>query len=354
MCKKIVLIFIILVTICSCGFNEHNKLISKTNDINNYDDFDYSKITEYIYYSYNDKYGELSVSLTQSEDFPNQTTFNDLCHMGIGPIFTITFTKGERKFYPGSLHKAFFSYELHNINGFENVDTTYCKDFSYCFYECMALNDDIINNIKTDNGEDFSHMFEGSYGISSFDASLFDFSSAKNLNCMFCDLNSLEFVDFSNCNLNNVESAISMFSSCPMLENVDFSNSSFEKCKNVVGMFDYCDNLINIDFTNARFSSVIYMGDMFGGCRKLKKIDLSSFDFSNLLDCSFTYFMGEYNVNEERLFCEKCDCLEKVFLPRSFSVQLLKDSISKTNFSFFDIFYYKDPDGKISKIRLKY
>lgn len=287
--KKLILIIISILLCNSCNIN-FNLFSDYSNDHINSIDKPVSDITKNIYYKYDaDKY-EISISLFKRDDYYDRTSFSELpsVYNRLGYIRTITFVSDGEIFYPDTITDVFNCFDLRRINGFDYVDTSYVKDFSYSFYACECINDEILKNIKTNSGEDFNHMFYENDALVSFDFSNYDFSNAVNLE--------------------------SMFESCTFLENVNFEKSNLINVKNINSLFSNCTHLKKVDFSNCNIGSIDRFGYVFYLCEDLNYIDISNLNLTSyFIESSYS------DTSKDKIvFCDDCRRLETLVLPLSF------------------------------------
>lgn len=336
--KKILFIIcIILLTCCSC--ENHTSI---DNPI---------KISNDIYYKYVEDNKELLISSTEKEGY-EKSSFDKIYNLYIiydYNVRRIVFEENEEKFYPKSLNKVFCA-TLEEIDGFENIDTSYVEDFTMCFSCCSCLNDNILRILKTDSGKTFKQMFGNCDSIKSFDFSKYNFLNAVCLDDMFFGCYNLEEVNLNDCDFSNVTSMETMFSGCQSLKKVDFSDSNFSKCENINGLFADCTSLCDVSFENSIFNNVKYMSCMFICCDSIETIDLSSFDLSNLIECVDTKGSGEFIDMRQFGYCMYSPKLKNIFFPKTFDASFIERDRFYEGCDFLEAIYYKD-DNNIELIK---
>jgi len=141
-----------------------------------------------------------------------------------------------------------YCYNLNNLEGLENFDTSQVTNMSKVFYKCEDLNEiKGISDWNTQKVESFSDMF---YFCNSL-KKLPDLSKWKTQNAKFINY---------------------MFSNCHELEEIpDISNWNVEKVTEMNSMFEKCSSLKSFpDISKWKINPKADTSYMFKGCRKLK------------------------------------------------------------------------------------
>ena len=260
-------------------------------------------------------------------------------------IESISFEQSDETFKPYSLSNLFNNPYLKTINGFENLDTSNAKDFSYMFAECGCIDNDIMSRIDTSAGIEFNKMFCNCNKVEYVDLSSFDFTNALSLANMYEGCTNLKKVDLVNCKIDRVNNITEIFKNCSKLEEVDLSKVDLSNCKFMDGAFSNCKSLTSINFEDAIISNVVSMDGIFESCESIEYIDLSNFDLSNLEDRKEFYkHLESYDPNDYRGYFVDCKNLKYVYFPKSFNYKTLDYERDFAGCDSLEAIYYKDHD----------
>ena len=169
-------------------------------------------------------------------------------------------------------------YQLTEIEGIENLNTSEVTDMESMFKGCSKLTSLDVSNFNTANVTDMNGMFQGCSGLTSLDVSNFNIANVTKMESMFQGCSSLKSLNLSNINTDNVMHMSFMFSGCSGLTSLDVSNFNTANVTKMGGMFQGCSGLNSIDLSNFNTDNVERMGDMFNGCSGLTSLDLSNFN----------------------------------------------------------------------------
>ena len=169
-------------------------------------------------------------------------------------------------------------YQLTEIEGIENLNTSEVTDMESMFKGCSKLTSLDVSNFNTANVTTMYHMFAGCSGLTSLDVSNFNLANVTTMESMFQGCSSLKSLNLSNINTANVTKMSFMFSGCSGLTSLDVSNFNTDNVTKMGGMFQGCSGLNSIDLSNFNTDNVERMGDMFNGCSGLTSLDLSNFN----------------------------------------------------------------------------
>ena len=153
-------------------------------------------------------------------------------------------------------------YQLPNVYGLENLNTSQVTNMSSMFCLCSAMTSVDLSHFNTNNVTDMSDMFSHS-GFTNLDVSHFNTANVTNMYCMFESCHDLTGLDVSSFNTSNV------------------TDMSF--------MFNYCNGLTNLDVSGFNTSNVTKMSNMFFNCCGLTSLDLSSFNTSKVTDMKYMF-----------------------------------------------------------------
>ena len=142
-------------------------------------------------------------------------------------------------------------YNLTTLIDFQNLDVSYCKDFSYAFYSCLNLNSLVpLKNWNVSNGVTFKRMFMKCTSL----------ETLKGLNTW---------------DVSNGENFYGMFRHCETLKDMSsLKNWDVSNVEDFMDMFCNCRSLINIEIGNWNVSNGKYFSNMICNCICLKKIQL--------------------------------------------------------------------------------
>jgi len=163
---------------------------------------------------------------------------------------------------------AFFRdmYDLKEIAGFENVNTSDVTDMGSLFSNCQSL--------------------------ATIDFSKFETSNVEIFEALLCECRVLDLSDLSFLKVENATKLNGMFAGCKLLVNADLSSWETENATSVYAMFEGCINLETVKlpdhFVTKKANNT---SNMFHNCKKLKTIDISKFDLSGVWDIN-SMFQG--------------------------------------------------------------
>ena len=173
-----------------------------------------------------------------------------------------------------SLFSALFN--LKEINGANNIDTSKVTNMQWMFSHCYALDNLDVSNWDTSKVTDMAHMFFECNTLDGLDVSNWDTSKVTNMLDLFYDCYVLNGLDVSNWNTSQVTDMSRMFGHCYALDNLDVSNWDTSKVTDMRWLFDGCQKLSKIDVSNWDTSKVTDMRWMFGDLSSLVELRLGS------------------------------------------------------------------------------
>lgn len=154
---------------------------------------------------------------------------------------------------------------------FAAASPTTCKSWFNGFYQLTEIKG--IKNLNTSNVSDMAYMFAGCSKLKSVDLTYMYSPYVKNMSYMFCDCSSLKTVYLKGLNTSNVEDMRSMFEFCTSLGYLDLSSFNTQKVKNFEKMFYGCRSLKAIyaspKFVVVNSPNLISKAEMFSRCYKL-------------------------------------------------------------------------------------
>ena len=121
---------------------------------------------------------------------------------------------------------------------FAAASPTTCRSWFNGFYQLTEIKG--IKNLNTSNVSDMAYMFAGCSKLKSVDLTYMYSPYVKNMSYMFCDCSSLKTVYLKGLNTSNVEDMRSMFEFCTSLGYLDLSSFNTQKVKNFEKMFYGC------------------------------------------------------------------------------------------------------------------
>lgn len=154
---------------------------------------------------------------------------------------------------------------------FAAASPTTCKFWFNGFYQLTEIKG--IKNLNTSNVSDMAYMFAGCSKLKSVDLTYMYSPYVKNMSYMFCDCSSLKTVYLKGLNTSNVEDMKHMFELCINLGYLDLSSFNTQKVKNFERMFYGCRSLKAIyaspKFVVVNSPNLISKAEMFSRCYKL-------------------------------------------------------------------------------------
>lgn len=154
---------------------------------------------------------------------------------------------------------------------FASASPTTCRSWFNGFYQLTEIKG--IKNLNTSNVSDMAYMFAGCSKLKSVDLTYMYSPYVKNMSYMFCNCSSLKTVYLKGLNTSNVEDMRSMFEFCINLGYLDLSSFETQKVKNFQKMFFQCRSLKAIYaspmFVVVNSPNLISKAEMFSRCYKL-------------------------------------------------------------------------------------
>lgn len=154
---------------------------------------------------------------------------------------------------------------------FASASPTTCKSWFNGFYQLTEIKG--IKNLNTSNVSDMAYMFAGCTNLKSVDLTYMYSPYVKDMSYMFCDCSSLKTVYLKGLNTSNVEDMKHMFERCTSLGYLDLSSFNTQKVKNFEKMFYGCSWLKAIyaspKFVVVNSPNLISKAEMFSRCYKL-------------------------------------------------------------------------------------
>lgn len=121
---------------------------------------------------------------------------------------------------------------------FASASPTTCRSWFNGFYQLTEIKG--IKNLNTSNVSDMAYMFAGCTKLKSVDLTYMYSPYVKDMSYMFCDCSSLKTVYLKGLNTSNVEDMKHMFERCISLGYLDLSSFNTQKVKNFEKMFYGC------------------------------------------------------------------------------------------------------------------
>ena len=186
-------------------------------------------------------------------------------------IYKVVFDASFAKARPTSCYKWFWSCDVTQIEGIENLNTEEVTNMHSMFSGCLYLTSLDVSKFDTQKVEDMSDMFASCTDLKSLDVSNFDTQKVKDMNDMFYHCPSLTSLDVSNFDTQNVEDMSFMFSSCFGLTSLDLSNFDTKEVTNMSNMF-WNSSALKTIYVSDKFvtAKVTKSNNMFSGCKSLK------------------------------------------------------------------------------------
>ena len=179
---------------------------------------------------------------------------------------------------------------LTNIEGIENLNTSYVKNMSGMFDQCSNLETLDLSHFNTEKVENMSNMFNGCTKLHDLNISSFNTENVTSMNQMFGGCSSLDSLDLSHFNTRNVrkDGMNYMFNGCSNLSSLDVSNFTTDKpSMQLDGLFKGCSSLQTLDLSSFSTGGASSVTDMFYGCSALRTIYVSDlFKFNNSVSSS--------------------------------------------------------------------
>ena len=186
-------------------------------------------------------------------------------------IYKVVFDASFAKARPTSCYKWFWSCDVTQIEGIENLNTEEVTNMHSMFSGCLYLTSLDVSKFDTQKVEDMSDMFASCTDLESLNVSNFDTQKVKDMNDMFYNCTGLTSLDVSNFNTQNVEDMSFMFSSCFGLNSLDLSNFDTKEVTNMSNMF-WNSSALKTIYVSDKFvtAKVTKSNNMFSGCKSLK------------------------------------------------------------------------------------
>lgn len=121
---------------------------------------------------------------------------------------------------------------------FASASPTTCRSWFNGFYQLTEIKG--IKNLNTSEVRYMSYMFAGCSKLKSVDLTYMYSPYVKDMSYMFCDCSSLKTVYLKGLNTSNVENMNNMFERCTSLGYLDLSSFNTQKVKNFEKMFYGC------------------------------------------------------------------------------------------------------------------
>ena len=186
-------------------------------------------------------------------------------------IYKVVFDASFAKARPTSCYKWFWSCDVTQIEGIENLNTEEVTNMHSMFSGCLYLTSLDVSKFDTQKVEDMSDMFASCTDLELLNVSNFDTQKVKDMNDMFYNCTGLTSLDVSNFNTQNVEDMSFMFSSCFGLTSLDLSNFDTKEVTNMSNMFWNSSALKTIYVSDKFVTGKVTKSDnMFSGCKSLK------------------------------------------------------------------------------------
>lgn len=154
---------------------------------------------------------------------------------------------------------------------FAAASPTTCRSWFNGFYQLTEIKG--IKNLNTSNVSDMAYMFAGCSKLKSVDLTYMYSPYVKDMSYMFCNCSSLKTVYLNGLNTSNVEDMKHMFEFCTSLGYLDLSSFNTQKVKNFERMFYECRSLKAIyaspKFVVVNSPNLISKAEMFSRCYKL-------------------------------------------------------------------------------------
>ena len=186
-------------------------------------------------------------------------------------IYKVVFDASFAKARPTSCYKWFWSCDVTQIEGIENLNTEEVTNMHSMFSGCLYLTSLDVSKFDTQKVEDMSDMFASCTDLELLNVSNFDTQKVKDMNDMFYNCTGLTSLDVSNFNTQNVEDMSFMFSSCFGLTSLDLSNFDTKEVTNMSNMFWNSSALKTIYVSDKFVTGKVTKSDnMFSSCKSLK------------------------------------------------------------------------------------
>ena len=181
-------------------------------------------------------------------------------------IYKVVFDASFAKARPTSCYKWFWSCDVTQIEGIENLNTEEVTNMHSMFSGCLYLTSLDVSKFDTQKVEDMSDMFASCTDLESLNVSNFDTQKVKDMNDMFYNCTGLTSLDLSNFDTKEVTNMSNMFWNSSALKTiyvsdkfvtakVTKSNNMFSGCKSLKGFIEQNKNTDKIDHTYANYKT---------------------------------------------------------------------------------------------------
>lgn len=184
------------------------------------------------------------------------------------------FTLNSKTYVPNWSDKADIKKNVTTVvfdESFAAASPTTCRSWFNGFYQLTEIKG--IKNLNTSNVSDMAYMFAGCSKLKSVDLTYMYSPYVKDMSYMFCNCSSLKTVYLNGLNTSNVEDMKHMFEFCTSLGYLDLSSFNTQKVKNFERMFYECRSLKAIyaspKFVVVNSPNLISKAEMFSRCYKL-------------------------------------------------------------------------------------
>ena len=176
-----------------------------------------------------------------------------------------------------SCSKWFSNFEdLEEIEGWENLNTSYVTDMSSMFENCSSLTSIAgLSNFNTEHVSNMSKMFAGCSSLTgTLDLSSFNTAKVTDMSEMFSGCSDLTEIKLTSFTLNTQKkvNTSKMFFGCSNLTALDLTSFDGTRISDATSMFENCSKLASIKVSSDRVSwnlSAQDSADMFSGCTAL-------------------------------------------------------------------------------------
>ena len=206
-------------------------------------------------------------------------------------------------------------YNLREIEGMANWNTSKAKDMSHVFFNCKELTCIDLANFDTSEAVYMTDMFSHCEKLTTLDVSHFNTTKVTDMFGMFLGCYSLHSLDLSNFDTSNVKDMEAIFEYCTSLRNLDISSFSTKNVETTSRMFRNCESLSHVDISSLRTEKVKDMSAMFSGCLVLSSIDVTKFDTRNVTNTSdmFNNCVALKELNLQNFNTEKVNDMVRMF-----------------------------------------
>ena len=264
-------------------------------------------------------------------------------------IYKVVFDASFAKARPTSCYKWFWSCDVTQIEGIENLNTEEVTNMHSMFSGCLYLTSLDVSKFDTQKVEDMSDMFASCTDLKSLDVSNFDTQKVKDMNDMFYHCPSLTSLDVSNFDTQNVEDMSFMFSSCFGLTSLDLSNFDTKEVTNMSNMF-WNSSALKTIYVSDKFvtAKVTKSNNMFSGCKSLKGFIEQNKNTDKIDHTYANYKTGYFSKLVGKNGDEKIGAAGENLATENLVLADGKDFVVYETFAAKDAFYSRDiPKGSI-------